>query len=99
MKSMGDPFILESQTVTPIECLHYTMNLPTSVVLTGCDSLPILEQAVQAVRIFQQLSQVQVAALLAKSAHVAPDGRYERYKTSHHFDGTYKTHNGWDEKR
>ncbi len=90
MKPMGDHFILESQTVTPVECLHYAMNLPTSVVITGCDSLPILEQALQAARSFQPLSQAQVAALLAKTATVAQDGRYELYKTSHHFDGTYK---------
>jgi aryl-alcohol dehydrogenase-like predicted oxidoreductase len=31
MKSMGDHYILTSKTVTPIECLHYSMNLPTSV--------------------------------------------------------------------
>jgi uncharacterized protein len=42
MKPMGDQFILESKTVTAIECLHYSMNLPTSVVITGCDSMPIL---------------------------------------------------------
>src|SRR5207302_9830806 len=46
MKPMGDPFILRSKTVTAVECLHYAMNLPTSVVITGCDSLPILQQAV-----------------------------------------------------
>ena len=40
MKPMGDHFILESKTATPLECLHYAMNLPTSVVITGCDSQP-----------------------------------------------------------
>jgi len=40
MKPMGDPFVLVSGTVTAVECLHYAMNLPTSVVITGCDSLP-----------------------------------------------------------
>src|SRR2546426_4757498 len=90
MKPMGDHFILESKTATPAECLHYAMNLPTSVVITGCDSLPILQQALQAARSFKPSSQAQVAALLAKTATVAQDGRYELYKTSNHFDGTYK---------
>ncbi len=45
MKPMGDPFILQSNTVTAVECLHYAMNLPTSVVITGCDSIEILPQA------------------------------------------------------
>ena len=88
MKSMGDHFILASQTVTPIECLHYPMNLPTSVVITGCDSLPILQQALHAARSFQPMDSSQVAALLAKTAKAAQAGQFELYKTSHHFDGT-----------
>ena len=52
MKSMGDGFVLKSNAVTPMECLHYAMNLPTSVVITGCDSLKILEQAFDAARTF-----------------------------------------------
>ncbi len=45
MKPIGDPYILQSKTVTATECLQYCMNLPTSVVITGCDSLTILQQA------------------------------------------------------
>jgi predicted aldo/keto reductase-like oxidoreductase len=89
MKPMGDHFILESKTASAVECLHYAMNLPTSVVITGCDSLPILQQALQAARSFQPLDSSQVAALLAKTATAAEGGQYELYKTSHHFDGTY----------
>jgi predicted aldo/keto reductase-like oxidoreductase len=89
MKSMGDHLILESKTVTPIECLHYAMNLPTSVVITGCDSLPILEQALNAARSFRPMDQAQVSSLLAKTAKVAQNGQFELYKTSHQFDGTY----------
>ncbi len=90
MKSMGDPFILESKTVTPIECLHYSMNLPTSVVITGCDSVDRVKQAVEAARSFRPMSESQVAALLAKTAAAAKKGDFEKYKTSHHFDGTYR---------
>ena len=90
MKPMGDPFILHSKTVTPIECLHYSMNLPTSVVITGCDSLKILQQALEAARSFQPMGKEEVAALLAKTAKAAQAGAYEMYKTSHHFDGTYQ---------
>jgi uncharacterized protein len=88
MKPMGDHFILGSKTVTAIECLHYSMNLPTSVVITGCDSLPILQQALEAARTFQPMDSSQVAALLAKTAKAAEAGQFELYKTSHHFDGT-----------
>jgi predicted aldo/keto reductase-like oxidoreductase len=90
MKPMGDPFILNSKTATAIECLHYAMNLPTSVVITGCDSIPILQQAIDAARNFQPLIADAVAKLLARTAQAAKSGEYELYKTSHHFDGTYQ---------
>lgn len=90
MKPMGDPFILQSKTVTPFECLHYAMNLPTSVVITGCDSLKILQQALDAARSFQPIDNQEMAALLTKTAKAARAGEFEKYKTSHHFDGTYQ---------
>ncbi|HMD06327.1 MAG TPA: aldo/keto reductase [Candidatus Acidoferrum sp.] len=89
MKPFGDHFILNSKTATAVECLHYAMNLPTSVVITGCDSLPILQQALDAARSFQPLDSSQVGVLLAKTARAAETGQFELYKTSHHFDGTY----------
>jgi aryl-alcohol dehydrogenase-like predicted oxidoreductase len=90
MKSMGDKIILKSNTATPVECLHYAMNLPTSVVITGCDSLKILQQAHDAARSFKPMSETAVATLLAKTAPAASKGEYELYKTSHNFDGTYQ---------
>jgi predicted aldo/keto reductase-like oxidoreductase len=90
MKPIGDPFILHSKTVTAVECLHYAMNLPTSVVITGCDSLPILQQALDAARSFRPLTEKEVAVLLNKTSKAAQSGEFELYKTSHHFDGTYQ---------
>ena len=89
MKPMGDHVILESKTATAVECLHYAMNLPTSVVITGCDSLPILQQALLAARSFQPMNASEVSVLLAKTAKAAEAGQFELYKTSHHFDGTF----------
>jgi predicted aldo/keto reductase-like oxidoreductase len=89
MKPMGDHFILDSKTATAVECLHYAMNLPSSVVITGCDSIPILQQALQAARSFKPLDSSAVASLLAKTAKAAEAGQFELYKTSHNFDGTY----------
>jgi predicted aldo/keto reductase-like oxidoreductase len=90
MKPMGDHFILESSTATPVECLHYAMNLPTSVVITGCDSMRILDQALDAARTFRPMNSNDVAALLQKTAQAAHSGRFELYKTTHTFDGTYQ---------
>jgi predicted aldo/keto reductase-like oxidoreductase len=88
MKSMGDHHILDSKAVTPFDCLHYAMNLPVSVVITGCDSLAILRQAIDAAKEFRPLSDSQLTALKAKTARVAANGKYELYKTSDHFDST-----------
>ncbi len=88
MKAMGDAFILRSNAVTPQECLRYALSLPTSVVITGCDSLLILEQALRVARGFRPLTEEQIEKLLAKTAQVAKDGHTELYKTSSHFDGT-----------
>ncbi len=89
MKPMGDHFILESKTVTPVECLHYAMHLPTSVVITGCDSMQILDQALNAARSFRPMESHEVEALRAKTTQAARDGKYELYKTTHNFDGTF----------
>ena len=88
MKALGDPFILHSDTVTPIQCLHYAMNLPTSTVITGIDTMQILEQALEAARTFTPLSKETVATLLARTAGAAATGKYELFKTSSRYDGT-----------
>ena len=88
MKPLGSGIILQSKTVTPIECLHYSMNLPTSVVINGCDTLERLDQLLEAARAFRPLSESQVAALLAKTAAAGAQGKFELFKTTHNFDGT-----------
>jgi hypothetical protein len=88
MKPMGAGLILKSNVVKPIECLHYAMNLPTSVVITGCDSLEILASSLNAARMFRPMGESQVAELLAKTADSARDGKFEGYKTTDNFDGT-----------
>jgi hypothetical protein len=88
MKSMGAGVILQSKTVTPIECLHYAMILPTSVVITGMDKMEVLEQAIQAARTFRPLSKDEVVKLLAKTANAAAFGKFELFKTTSHHDST-----------
>ncbi len=88
MKPMANGIILRSKTVTPLECLHYALNLPTSVVITGIDSMAILDQACTAAQSFRPLSDAEVAALLAKTAGAAAHGVFEPFKTSSIFDGT-----------
>ncbi|MEA2705284.1 MAG: hypothetical protein QOH22_72 [Gemmatimonadaceae bacterium] len=94
MKSMGNGIILKSGTVSPVECLHYALGLPTSVVITGCDSMELLDQAVDAVRTFRPMTVPQREALLAKTRAAAAHGEFEPFKTSSIFDST-ATHPDW----
>src|SRR6476660_3223117 len=88
MKPMANGIILKSKTVSPIECLRYALNLPTSVVITGVDSMQILDQACEAARTFRPLSDPELTALLSKTAKAAARGEFEPFKTSSIFDGT-----------
>jgi aryl-alcohol dehydrogenase-like predicted oxidoreductase len=88
MKTMGSGIILRSNVVTPIECLHYALNLPTSVVITGMDTVERVDQAMEAVRTFKPMSQAEVAKLVSKTKDAAMKGEFELFKTSTRFDGT-----------
>lgn len=88
MKAFGDPFILQSRVMPPMQMLQYPMSLPISSQMTGIDSMDILHQALEAVRTYSPPTPEFRAALLARSAQIAMTGKTERYKTTEHFDGT-----------
>jgi aryl-alcohol dehydrogenase-like predicted oxidoreductase len=88
MKSMANGIILKSGTVSAIECLHYALNEPTSVVITGIDSMEILDQTFEAARTFQPLSDETRTKLLAKTKDAAAGGEFELFKTRSIFDST-----------
>jgi aryl-alcohol dehydrogenase-like predicted oxidoreductase len=94
MKSMANGIILKSAAVTPVECLRYALNLPTSVVITGCDSMKILDQALDAARTFRKMSTAQVKAILVKTKAAAARGEFELFKTTSIFDSTAE-HPDW----
>jgi aryl-alcohol dehydrogenase-like predicted oxidoreductase len=88
MKALGDHYILDSKIITPIEGLHYCLNLPISVQITGIDSQAVLDQAFEAARTFKPMATAAVQALLARTKEGAQNGKYELFKVSAHFDGT-----------
>jgi aryl-alcohol dehydrogenase-like predicted oxidoreductase len=94
MKTLANGAILESKTVNAIECLQYAMNLPVSVVITGCESMENLEQALTAARTFKPMTEEQVSNILDRTAQAASRGEYELFKTSSIYDGT-ATHPEW----
>lgn len=88
MKPLGDGHVLRSNTLGAIECLHYALTLPASVIITGCESIERLDQAIEAAETFVPLSKADVAALLARTRNAAATGEYEPFKTTEMFDGT-----------
>jgi len=94
MKTMANGMILRSNTVSAIECLQYAMNLPTSVVITGCESMENLQQALTAARTFKPMSEAELTGLLGKTKQAASRGEYELFKTTSIYDGT-ATHPEW----
>jgi uncharacterized protein len=94
MKCFGGGVILKSGAVEPMDCLHYSLNVPLSVLITGINSPTLLNQAFEAVKNFKPMDEATVAALLAKSEEVASAGKYELFKTTTHFDSTIR-HPDW----
>lgn len=88
MKPLGSGDILKSGTVSAKDCLRYALSLPTSVVITGCDSMRILEQAIDVARHFEPLDETARLALLDKTRPLGEAGKFEAFKTTERFDAT-----------
>ena len=94
MKCFGSGVILKSGAVEPIDCLHYSLNLPVSVLITGINTPELLNQAFAAVKSFQPMDETSVATLISKTQDAAQEGKYELFKTTAHFDTTAR-HPDW----
>ncbi len=87
MKPLASGTVIKTKAVTPIEALHYALNLPTSTVVTGCDSMEILEQAIQAVTTFKPLTESQIASIHERARPLALSGENEPFKSTTAFNG------------
>ena len=88
MKTFGDPYILESGVVDPIEALHWGLSQQISVLIAGIDKTEILDQALRAARTFKPLAEADTKRILDRTREAALEGKYELFKTSTYFDGT-----------
>ena len=91
MKPLAAGEIPATGVVTATECLHYAMQLPTSVVITGCENMHDLQQALQAARTFEPMTDERLAELRARAAPYAARGAHELYKTTDKHDGTARS--------
>lgn len=65
-------------TLTMADAMRYTLSLPVSTVIVGCDSIPQLEENVRIARSFTPLSEGQMAALTAKTEPVMKQSLFFR---------------------
>ena len=98
MKSLGgDGSIVSKGGVSVEEALSYVMSLPISTLVSGIDSVKVLEQNLKVARGFKPLSDEQMRAIEAKTLKVAGDGRFELFKSSKKFDGpVHRKQHGFD---
>jgi predicted aldo/keto reductase-like oxidoreductase len=89
MKPLSNGAILKTNTVTAVEALHYAMSVPVTLTITGCESIANLEQALSVARNFKPMTLQQKLAILQKTAPASTDGKFEAYKSSHIYDGTF----------
>lgn len=91
MKPLSNAAILKTNTTTAPEALHYAMSVPVTVTITGCDceSIANLQQALGVARNFKPLTIEQKVAILKRTAPFAQEAKFEDYKSSHIYDGTY----------
>jgi hypothetical protein len=89
MKPLSNAAILKTGTVTAPEALHYAMSVPVTMTITGCQTMDNLQQALTVARNFKPMDVQQKIAILQKTAPDAMAGKFEDYKSSHMYDGTF----------
>ncbi|MFL5762273.1 MAG: aldo/keto reductase [Thermomicrobiales bacterium] len=89
MKSlMGGSFKDSGIEITPAEAIRYAMSLPVATVVSGMNSLEVMEQNLETARNFAPLTEEERHDLLKRSKPLAANGSFELFKTSRKFEGT-----------
>ena len=88
MKSLGGAGQIVRDGGVPVEdALRYVLSLPIATLVSGIDSMKVLEQNLKIVRAFQPLSADERRSIEDRTARVAGDGRFELFKTTKVYDG------------
>lgn len=88
MKSFSSGAVFEAGIdVTPQEALRYSMSLPVATLVSGMDTMEVLEQNLAVARDFVPMTDEERAAVLAKSAPKAEGAEFERFKSTRQFEG------------
>jgi aryl-alcohol dehydrogenase-like predicted oxidoreductase len=88
MKSMANGAIVRAGVATAVECLRYALTLPTSVVITGMETMAYLDEASAVAASFKPMTEAEVAELLTRTRPASVRGKLELFKTTSIFDAT-----------
>ncbi len=79
MKSLSSGHLLKTG-VSPHDAMCYSLSQPIDVLVSGMDSVEVLQKNLRMVRTFQPMSEARQKELLAQTAPHAGKGHLERYK-------------------
>jgi aryl-alcohol dehydrogenase-like predicted oxidoreductase len=87
MKSLAAGRLMTETDLTPQEAIAYALSQPIASLCVGVDSAQVLEQDLAIGRGFQPLSAEEQDRIREKAYAHCWDGRHERFKVSHDFEG------------
>jgi aryl-alcohol dehydrogenase-like predicted oxidoreductase len=92
MKSLGGGQpgrLVASRVCSADEAIRYALSQDIVSLVTGIDSMKVLEQNLGIARGFKPMSEEQQKSLRDKVKEAAGDGRHERFKSTQFFDGVH----------
>ncbi len=81
MKSMSGGRLVKAGITKPEDNLRYALSMPISTLVSGMDSVKMMNQNIDVARSFEPLSVMEMADLRGKTQGAAKEGKYEYYKT------------------
>jgi predicted aldo/keto reductase-like oxidoreductase len=94
MKPLASGKLLQTGRIKAWDALRYALSLPTSTVITGCETMADVQQGIRLLEEFEPMEPDEAEFFLKKAADLAKDGRFEEYKTTRAHDGTLQ-HPEW----
>jgi predicted aldo/keto reductase-like oxidoreductase len=94
MKSLGGGSdhkgrLVSEKVCTVAEALTYSLSQDICALVSGIDSMEVLQQNLAIARAFKPMAEAELKKLLDRVKDAAGDGRHEHFKSTQVFDGPY----------
>jgi predicted aldo/keto reductase-like oxidoreductase len=88
MKSLGGAGKIVTEAGVRVEdALRYVLSLPIASLVSGIDSVKVLEQNLKIAREFKPMTESEKKDIESRTLKLAGDGRFELFKSSKTYDG------------